>query len=51
MKILIAEDSSTSRMMLVAVAKNWGYEVVEAEDGLVAWDVMQQEDAPRLLLI
>ena len=51
MKILIAEDSSTSRMMLVAVAKNWGYEVVEAEDGLVAWEVMQQEDAPRLLLI
>ena len=51
MKVLIAEDSSTSRMMLVAIAKSWGYEVVEAEDGLVAWEAMQQEDAPRLLLI
>jgi two-component system, cell cycle response regulator len=51
MKILIAEDSSTSRMMLVAVTKKWGYEVVEAEDGLVAWEIMQQEDAPRLLII
>ncbi len=51
MKILIAEDSPTSRMMLVAVSKKWGYEVVEAEDGLEAWGILQKEDAPRLLII
>jgi len=51
MKVLIAEDSSTSRMLLSAVAKKWGYEVIEAEDGVAAWEIMQQEDAPRLLIL
>ncbi len=51
MKLLIAEDSLTSRTMLAAVTEKWGYETVVTEDGEEAWEVMQQDDAPGLLLI
>jgi len=51
MKLLIAEDDSTSRMMLMAVAKKWGYDVTAVADGQAAWEVMQEKDAPRLILI
>ncbi len=51
MKLLIAEDDTTSRLMLSSVAVKWGYEVVAAEDGAIAWQTLQQEDAPLLLLL
>ncbi len=51
MKLLIAEDDLTSRTMLAAVTSKWGYEPVEVEDGEAAWQIMQGEDAPRLLLL
>jgi len=51
MKLLVADDSKVSRMMLLAITKGWGYEVVLAEDGEEAWEIMQQEDAPQLLLL
>jgi len=51
MKLLIADDSLTSRTMLAAVAAKWGYETVVAEDGEAAWDILQQAGAPELLLI
>lgn len=51
MKLLIAEDDKASRMMLTAVASQWGYDCISVEDGEAAWEVMQQEDAPSLLLL
>ena len=51
MKLLIADDDLTSRIMLGAVSKKWGYESVLAEDGEAAWEILQQEDAPDLLLV
>ncbi|OQX63312.1 MAG: hypothetical protein B5M56_03125 [Desulfococcus sp. 4484_241] len=39
MRILIAEDDSTSRKMLKAVLEKSGYEVVEAADGSEAWEI------------
>jgi DNA-binding response OmpR family regulator len=51
MKILIAEDDLTSRRILTAVVKKWDFDPVAAEDGGTAWDVLQQSDAPRLLLL
>ena len=51
MKLLIADDSNVSRMMLSAIVKEWGYDVELAEDGEQAWDIMQQDDAPSLLLL
>jgi len=51
MKVLIAEDSVTSRMMLTATVKKWGFDVSEVEDGLDAWEIMQHHDHPNLLIV
>ncbi|MBL4620976.1 MAG: diguanylate cyclase [Immundisolibacteraceae bacterium] len=51
MKLVIAEDDPTSRAMLQAVSSQWGYEPLLAEDGNAAWDLMHQEDPPRLLIL
>lgn len=51
MKLLVADDSKVSRMMLSAITKKWGYEVILAEDGEQAWQIMQEDDAPQLLLL
>jgi len=50
-RILIAEDDAVSRRLLEATLKRWGYDVVVAEDGTGAWEVLQQEDAPRLAIL
>jgi len=51
MKLLIAEDDLTSRTILTAVVHEWGYEPIAVEDGAAAWQVMQGDDPPRLLLL
>jgi phosphoserine phosphatase RsbU/P len=51
MKILIAEDDRTSRMILKAILTKWGYEVVETQDGNEAWQALRKEDAPRLIIL
>ena len=51
MRILVAEDDSTTRRMLEVRLQRWGHEVVCAADGDAAWDILQQEDAPRLLVL
>lgn len=51
MKLLIADDDVTSRTILNAVCRQWGYAPVLAEDGESAWQILQEEDPPRLLLL
>jgi DNA-binding response OmpR family regulator len=51
MKILIAEDNSTSRRILEAVLIKWNYEVISACDGNEAWEKLQEKDAPRLIVL
>lgn len=51
MKILIGDDSLTQRVMLEAIVKQWGFEVVLAEDGQQAWEILSEPDAPRLVLL
>lgn len=51
MNILIAEDDLTSRTMLQATLTKWGDEVIVTTDGNAAWFAMQQENAPRLLIL
>jgi len=51
MKVLVAEDYPTSRIMLQCMLQKCGYEVIVAEDGQQAWNIMQQPDAPRLVLL
>jgi two-component system cell cycle response regulator len=51
MKILIAEDDVTSRLILENMLTKWGYDVVSATNGSDAWEQLQGEDAPRLLIL
>ena len=51
MRILIAEDDLTSRVMLVSVLKKHGHEAVPTVNGEEAWEAMQKSDAPRLAIL
>jgi diguanylate cyclase (GGDEF)-like protein len=51
LKALVAEDSPTFRLALERMLKKWGYEVVLAENGLTAWEILQADDSPRLALL
>ena len=51
MKILIADDDATSRLVLAGVLKKHGHEVLVTVDGAVAWEAMQQPDAPKLAIL
>ena len=49
MKILIAEDDTTSRLLLGATLKKMGHDVTAARDGDEAWDLFQKEEFPLLI--
>jgi len=51
MRIFLAEDDRTSRSILTAILKKWGYDPVVAADGSAAWEILQRDDAPRLVLL
>ena len=51
MRILIAEDDLTSRLMLQAVLGKFGYDVTIAKDGEEAWKILQHPDAPKLIVL
>lgn len=44
MRILIAEDDKDSQKLLERILQKENYEVVIADDGRMAWDIIQQED-------
>jgi len=50
-RILIAEDDFTSRIILSTTLKRGDYEVVEVTDGTQAWDVLSRDDAPKLAVL
>ena len=51
MRILIAEDDATSRIVLATVLKKDGYDVTATDDGGAAWEVLQTPDSPRLAIL
>jgi diguanylate cyclase (GGDEF)-like protein len=51
MKILVADDDRTSRTLLTAMVTKWGHDPVVAADGGAAWEALQQQDPPRLVLL
>jgi two-component system, cell cycle response regulator len=51
MKVLVADDNGTMRIMVAGVLARWGHQVVAAADGEEAWRIMQQPDAPRIALL
>jgi len=50
MNILIAEDEPISRRLLEFALRRWGYDVVVTTDGKEAWDVLQLQDPPSLVI-
>ena len=51
LKLLIADDDITTRIYLKRLAMVSGYEVVEAEDGRKAWEILQSPDTPRIAIL
>jgi len=51
MKVLIAEDSRTVRLLLEGQLKSWGYDPVPASDGQEALDILRSDDGPRLAIL
>lgn len=51
MKLLVADDDPLSRTMVSAMSKQWGFQPIEVADGAQAWQVLNQDAPPQLLLI
>ena len=51
MKILIAEDEFTTRMMVQVSLENWGYRVESVTNGNEAWAAFQKPDAPHIAIL
>lgn len=49
MRVLLAEDSVTTRTALAGMLSSWGFEVSQAVDGLQAWHAFEQEVFPIVL--
>ena len=50
-KICVADDDSTSRIMLRLILQKWGYQVVLCSDGHEAFDALSAPDGPRMALL
>jgi sigma-B regulation protein RsbU (phosphoserine phosphatase) len=49
MKILIAEDEQIPRQLLQFQLQQWGHSVVVAENGRVAWELLQKHDCQLVI--
>jgi diguanylate cyclase (GGDEF)-like protein len=50
-RILVADDSPVFRDLLRKLLLEWGYDVIVVTDGQQAWDLLCQENGPRLALL
>ena len=50
-KVLVAEDEPVSRHLVEATLGKFGYDVVACADGSEAWDALQRDGAPELVLL
>ena len=51
MKILIAEDDYSSRLLLQTTLQLWDYEVITTTDGREAWEMLQGAEEPPSMAI
>jgi len=50
-RVLVADDDAMFRKILQSWLQNWAYEVTIAEDGGKAWEIIQEEQPPELLIL
>ena len=50
-RVLVAEDDPMFRRILKHWLETWGYSVMLAEDGTQAWEILQQDSQPELLIL
>ncbi|HYH41429.1 MAG TPA: diguanylate cyclase [Burkholderiales bacterium] len=51
MKVLIADDDDVVLTVLEGLLDHLGHEAVVAHDGTEAWELIQREDAPQLVIL
>ena len=51
MRILVADDDLTSRLVLAGMLRKWGHDVTVMADGAETWDAMQRPEAPPLAIL
>ena len=51
MRVLIADDDAISRRLIANMLAGWGYEVTTTANGVEAWNLLQQPDAPYLAIL
>lgn len=51
MRILVAEDDTTSRRLLESSLSRSGYDVVCVSDGDEAWRILRSKESPRLAIL
>lgn len=51
MRILIVDDDPLNLEFMAELLRSRGYDVVTAADGEVAWEMLQQSGAPRMLVV
>jgi PAS domain S-box-containing protein len=51
MKVLVADDDIMSRYLTIRVLSDAGFQVVSASNGKEAWDILQAENPPRLVVL
>lgn len=49
--ILIADDDSSTRMLLRATISQWDYPVLEASDGEEAWEILKGKNNPQIVTV
>jgi PAS domain S-box-containing protein len=51
MKVLVAEDDDSTRLLISSLLNVWGYEAITVKDGKEAWERMKVSDPPKLLIM
>ena len=51
MRILVADDESTSRVVLAGILQDCGHDILECGDGQSVLDAMDSSDAPQLIVL
>jgi sigma-B regulation protein RsbU (phosphoserine phosphatase) len=50
-RVLIAEDDNVSRKLLEVHLKTWNYQAISVANGTDAWEILQRDDAPELVIL